>query len=365
MDDDNEFAASTGWSRRRLLLLAAVVVVVALVAGGVALLASSGDDDASLRVPPTSDQTVPAPSTTGKEPTTTLAALRCDVPGDATLEAKSGAQGRGPPASASLGNVQAQVSDCASALVFLTAPPSEWEVAYDSSRTALRVKFSAVLSDLAFTDTYGGPYASTEMLPAAPWRLGAVTLLGDDSGVLTWSIDVGAPRPFVVDVSDGALTVEIFEDVPRPFEDVPRAVVCAPEGQHFSVTLPGGWYAEVSPLWAPCRGFYAEPTPITPATESPLTGVRVSLQADPPSESQFWQVLSSVDEAVAGRAGTVSELESNGEGLFPEGAREYRYVVDWGPYGFLVLSTVGMPGPEFDADKAGLDAIAATLQYTE
>jgi hypothetical protein len=48
--------------------------------------------------------------------------------------------------------------------------------------------------------------------------------------------------------------------------------------------------------------------------------------------------------------------------LYPAGYRTYQYVVDWSPQGTLVLSIGGNPGPDYDARKAGLDAIAASVR---
>jgi hypothetical protein len=47
------------------------------------------------------------------------------------------------------------------------------------------------------------------------------------------------------------------------------------------------------------------------------------------------------------------------------GYRTDRYVADWSPAGTLELSVGGQPGPDLDARKAGLDALARSVRYVE
>ena len=61
----------------------------------------------------------------------------------------------------------------------------------------------------------------------------------------------------------------------------------------------------------------------------------------------------------------MQEVEASGQGLFPAGYRTYEYFVDWAPQGTLAFWFSGMPGPDFDARKAGLDAIAASVRHVE
>jgi hypothetical protein len=337
---------ATGRSRQRVLLLAAaVVVVIALVAGGVAVLSSSGDDGASVRVPPATD----APTTT---PATSVEPARCAAPADANVDAKEGTASRDPgPFATPLVNVDTQVSDCSDAVVFVFGATPAWQAAYDGDGN-LVVTFPAARGPY-----FGEPVqrASTMIQPSAPWRAGAVSLLDPAATTQTWTIATGSRRPFRVDAAEGSLTVEISEVAPIKMS-------CTNPDLHLALTLPAGWFAEVSPYWTPCQFFGQRPFGLVPDSDVRTDTVSPGISPTSPSDSDTR--VSSSETTVDGRPAQVVESVSNGASLFPAGTHFYQYSVDWSPTGWLVLAVHGEPGPVFDADKAGLDAIAATLQYT-
>jgi hypothetical protein len=59
----------------------------------------------------------------------------------------------------------------------------------------------------------------------------------------------------------------------------------------------------------------------------------------------------------------VSEGEWTRPSLIPAGYRFCSYSVDWSPAGTLLFGVGGLPGPEFDTRKAGIDALAASVRY--
>jgi hypothetical protein len=128
--------------------------------------------------------------------------------------------------------------------------------------------------------------------------------------------------------------------------------------------VPAGWYVDVTSFLDPCRKFAPSAFGVCRACDGPFDYGTTTIVAEPPQpvSTPSETVVSTASTTVAGRAATVTEMAATGAGLFPADYRTYRYVVDWSPNGALVVSIGGMPSPEFDARKAGLDAIAASVR---
>jgi hypothetical protein len=334
-------------SRRRVFVIAAAIaVVLALVAGGAVLVSHSGDDGASVRVPPASE----SPTT----PPTTAHTTKCDAPAGADTEVKAGPAARDPGAFAvklteALVNVDTQVSDCSDAAVFVFGSTPDWHAAYDTDGN-LMVSFVA---DLGRNFAPTEQRASTLIQPPLPWRSGTVALDYPSSAEQTWVIHVGERRPFRVDATANLIEVEISQESPV-------TVTCANPQLHLGLTLPPGWFDEVSPYWGSCQFLGPRPFGLFPDSDMLTRTVIPQVNSDPTGPPDPNASTTTVD----GRSAIVSEITVPGDGLLPPGTHLYTYVIDWSPSGRLVLSVHGEPGAEFDADKAGLDALAASATYT-
>jgi hypothetical protein len=359
-------------ARRRITVVAAIAAcILALVVGGGFALAGGSDDSPSVHTPANSTD-APAPTTaapTTAPPTTTAPTSTTVpvVPSCAPLDGAGTAPKEGPAvsgtASASpvLVGVQVQASECADVVLFEFGNGTpEWSATNEPSGSGANEPV-VVLRFRSETATSPPPPPS-EIRPEVPpsFVLG-VTLVPQADGSQAWVIRAssqGDVRPFRVVPHEGALAVEIVRT-----SGTSRTVTCTDTDGHLEYDVPSDWYVDLTPADDPCRRFAPEVFSVCHACDGPFPygsiGVRSAAEFDPGPSSV---VVSSTDTTVAGRAATVRELEATGYGLFTAGYRTYVYLVDWAPEGTLVISIGGMPGPDFDARKAGVDAIAASVR---
>jgi hypothetical protein len=371
LTDLDRFAAAR--STRRVLAYAAVAAsVLALLIGGGFLVFSGSGDSPSVHSPaatpgPSVAPTVPPTTVPSTAAATTTLPPTCPALDGADGSAKSGSESAGVPLP--LVNVQVEASDCVDevSFVFGGGIPG-WSVSYQPGPLTLEPSGQpAQMAGSAFyvirfqpASNANGTYAgSTDVRPTAPSAVGQVLRLQDFEGVMTWAIGFDAQHPFRVVTRDGTVAVQ-FASVASP-----RAMTCTNQADHVQYDVPPGWFVETNPDLRPCTEVAAEPFTIIPNSDGPTPYALVVLRPEPPVADTTQVILSTRDASVDGRATTVTEAEWTGTGLMPAGYRSYHYSVDWSPAGTLVLSVTGSPGPEFDARKAGLDALAASVRYLD
>jgi hypothetical protein len=303
----------------------------------------------------TTPPTTAAPSTTPPttEPPTTAAPPlpTCAALDGADDTAKQGdavqAQGTTPQ----LANVQVQASECVDEVSFLfpNGTPA-WSISYEPGSAAYQIRFAAA----TVSAIYPG---SNDFRPQAPSGVGEMKLVSGADGTMTWAIGFAEQHPFRVQLRDDVIALQ-FATV-----EAPRAMTCSVPDAHAEYDVPPGWFVETNPDLRPCTEVGAAPFTIYPASDGPTGYGLVVLGGAPAAPSDYETVVSTSDTTVAGRAATITETEATGQGLFPAGYHFYRYSVDWAPAGTLQLSVGGDPGADFDARKAGLDAIAASVRY--
>jgi hypothetical protein len=352
-------------ARRRATWIVAVAacVVALLVAGGLVMFAGS-DGSPSVHTPAASTD-APTPTTaapTTAVPTTTLPVVPACAPVDgADVDPKAGDAVPGTsPAAPVFTGVQVQASDCLDVVVFEfgNGTPA-WSAANEPSGSGANEPLLVVR--FRSETAAGSPPPPSEIRPdVPPSGVLGVTEMPQSDGSRAWSIGAlsqGDVRSFRVVVRDDFLAVEI---VPT---NAPRTVLCTDAEAHLQFSVPAGWFVDVTPAEQPCTRFAPEPFPVCTGCDGPfpygIIGVTTPTNAEPGPSST---VLSSIETTVGGRPATVREIEATGYGLFTAGYRTYEYVVDWAPQGTLSLGIGGDPGPDFDAVKAGLDAIAASVR---
>jgi hypothetical protein len=357
-------------STRRFVTYAAIAAcVVALLIGGGFVLFSGSGDSPSVHTPAATPGPSVAPTTVPPTtvPPTTVPAPTCAALDGADGSAKSGSGSAAVPTP--LVNVQVDASDCVDEVSFLfSGDMPGWSVSYQPGPLTLEPSGQPV--DAPGSTFYvirfqpasnsGGTYAgSTDIRPVAPSAVGQVVLLQDFEGVMTWAIGVDAQVPFRVVTRDGVIAVQLASVAS------PRATTCTNVAAHAQFAVPAGWFVDATPDTFGCATFAAEPFTIIPNTDGPFPFGGMGLQAASSGPNTTETVISTRDTTVDGRAATVTEVEATGGGLFPAGYRSYRYSADWAPAGSLELNVGGNPGPDYDARKAGLDALAASLRYVD
>ena len=347
-------------ARRRTTWITAVAAcAVALAIGGGIALAGGSSDAPSVHTPAASTG-ANAPSTTAI-PTTTAppsdAQPTCAPLEGADGSAKSGAaSGDG---TAAFVDVQIQTSECVDEVLFDfgNAVPA-WSASYEPSgsgagEAVLVVRFTSKTSGAS-------PPDPRETRPVGPSGVLLVRAAPEADGTPAWSIvpaSQGERRPFRVVAHDDALAIELAGAT------APRAVTCTSPAAHLAYDVPPGWFVDVTEGGSACALFAPQPFVTCDACDGPFAWGGITPTTSAPSASASETIVSSSETVVAGRAATVQEVEANGAGLFPAGYRTYQYSVDWSPaFGFLTFWIGGEPGPAFDARKAGLDAIAASIR---
>jgi hypothetical protein len=135
------------------------------------------------------------------------------------------------------------------------------------------------------------------------------------------------------------------------------------------VTYPAAWQTYTGdPQWA-CLLFDPDPITILPDTELPDVAVAIypdtrsfaAVQADY-ATSSVYTVLQKDSGSVDGHDAVAVEVENTGQGYYDKGVLQTAVIVDMGDPGTLVLQTVGMPGPDYDANVEVLRQMIGTLQ---
>jgi hypothetical protein len=266
-------------------------------------------------------------------------------------------------------NVQVAASDCVDEVSFLFpgAMPG-WSVSYQPGPLTLEPSGQPVEAPgstfyvIRFqpASNSGGRYPGpTDIRPIAPSAVGQVFLLQDFEGVMTWAVGVDAQVPFRVVTRDGVIAVQLAT------VSSPRATTCTSAAAHAQFEVPAGWFVNATPGDFTCATFAPEPFTIVPNTDGPFPFGTAWRQTAPVGPSVTETLISTRDTSVDGRHATVIEVEATGGGLFPAGYRSYRYSVDWAPSGTLVLDVGGSPGSDYDARKAGLDALMESLRHLD
>jgi hypothetical protein len=208
------------------------------------------------------------------------------------------------------------------------------------------------------------PYpGSSDLRPGTPGEVRQVVKSGDFEGVMTWIVGLDSARPFTVaEHVAGAGLHQVVIDVPAT---APRVTTCTNTAKHLRVHLPAGWFTELNAEFGPCTFFGAAPFLIIPQSDALTFDALASVEQQPfpGSPDAPSKVLATKDTTVGGRHARMDEVETAGLGLLPAGTRTYSYVIDWGTFGTLRVSTSGMPGPAYDANKAGVDTLATSAEF--
>jgi hypothetical protein len=358
-------------ARRRAAWVGGIAAcIVALLAAGGFALAGGSDDSPSVHTPANSTE-APAPTTappttappTTAAPTTTVPVVpACEPLDGADAQAKTD-ESTATTALPVFVGVQVEASDCADVVLleFGNGTPA-WSAAYEPSPTGagegvLVLRFT---SDI----TVSGEPEPSELLPGEPSRILGVRGIPQVDGsdpVSIFPMSQGSQRAFRAVVLEDALAIEITRIEGTVAAKSP--VVCQPADQHVQYDVPAGWYVDVTPDQLPCTRVAPQPFAVCNACDGPFPWGSIGVSPNYTSDVGPSSVLvSSTETTVGGRAATLEEVEATGDGLFTAGYRTHRYVVDWAPQGTLLLSIGGMPSPEYDARKAGLDTIAASVR---
>ena len=351
-------------ARRRAAWVSGIAacIVALLAAGGFALAGGSGDSP-SVHTPANSTEApalTTAPSTTVLPTTTVPPTTVPVVPSCTPLDGADTAPKHGPASeraaleSTEVIVVQVETNACVDSLRIAVGPTPGWSAFYEHGPDgAIRLVLSLASGSVS---EYAAPMPD-DLVVGPPSVITRVQRSVDPVGRLSWTIGVADELPFRVVVADGSMDVEFASS------EHERTVTCAVPDEHFEYMLPDGWVVDVAPKR--CERFASEPFRPCSGCDGPFPYGTIGLSTDNLDPGPWNVVLSSTETTVGGRPATVRELESTGRALRPAGYRTYEYIVDWAPEGTLVISIGGDPGFEFDAQKAGLDAVAASVRRIE
>ena len=246
-----------------------------------------------------------------------------------------------------------QASDCTDDVVFsFDRDTPAWSMRYEPAGSA---RYVIRFPDLP-PDALG--HTASQVHAVGSSAVTAIKRLARSDGAEVWAIGLDRQRPFRVVAGDGVLRVQFARSTPT-------VRTCWNPARHFAYDVPAAWSVELTASDSACTFFAPSPFVMCKSDcPDPVDygGITVGPSA---SDLRDDTVLASRETTVAGQPATVRELEVTHAGMYPAGARVYEYAVDWAPDGTLTIWSSAPPGPAFDAVKAGLDAIAATVHRTD
>ena len=138
-------------------------------------------------------------------------------------------------------------------------------------------------------------------------------------------------------------------------------VTCTNAEGGYSIGVPAGWWYLITN--DPCG--YLDPEPFTFVGATPQGPVAIRISVVQGAVGTIYPIISSEEIMIAGHPATRWELRAGGEeGGPPAGTLIYEYIVQLGPLSDgsnLVAHTESVNQPDYEQNKAVLDAIMATL----
>ncbi len=381
------------WRRSRALAaMAACFVVLAVAAGWAGWSAVKDDDGRATGVTPTTSGTgppaSPAPSTTGA-PSTTIApsttapaTISPPTTGPPVACTRTGStarqQGTGvlssPPKPSVLTYVDVQTSTCVDEVSFaFQAGLPDWTVEYregpfvDSPRgEPLAVDGRAFLvvrmehaagADLTVENPrrlYTGPL---NFRPGAPSELRQLAQLEDFESQIVWVIGLDARQSFTVAGRDNRLVVTIQT------QSSTRDMTCTDAESHFRVRVPDGVMVYLTAEFH-CRLFGMAPFVVIRNSD---VSVPIEVSSELPTKTEAkpaaveaWTIRQTT---IDGRVARVFDGTWSGGGFYSAGSHLYYWEIEWTSDRVLRIGIGGSPGATFDANKAAIDALAASARH--
>ena len=160
--------------------------------------------------------------------------------------------------------------------------------------------------------------------------------------------------------------VALPAEQPAPRPDIALTQTCTNETAGYRVRYPADWQTNQGEVTRFCRAF--DPSEITLPDRAESFDEAVLIRVDnipfdriADDENITERMLSQRIVTIDGRQTIVTEGESNGRGLLPEGVRTYRYVVDLGDR-ILVGSTYDVATAQYERNKQVLAAMMESLE---
>ena len=136
------------------------------------------------------------------------------------------------------------------------------------------------------------------------------------------------------------------------------------EHPRFAISYPAGWHSATASGEDPCRFFHPEPFTVPAATEVLDRAVSVKLEAMTLDDLQF-EGGRAGEREIAGRRGGHWESQANDGALLPEGTWTYLVFAEVDPEHTLLITTTSYGGLDYDSNKTVVDAMAATVRFTD
>ena len=168
----------------------------------------------------------------------------------------------------------------------------------------------------------------------------------------------GIPDGYVVEAVDS----------PEESDRVSLEQTCENTTSGFTVDYPAGWMTNTQDIAPSC--FVFDPNNITLQERASSLDEAIHLRVDSvpysratrqddPTETE----ISRQSTTVNGREAILTESESNGRGLIPEGVTSYRYIINLGNGETMLASTYDYAGQPYERNKEILDQMISTLTF--
>lgn len=184
--------------------------------------------------------------------------------------------------------------------------------------------------------------------------------------VTTLRVDAGEGEP-----GDERDTGPRDEDGAEPDDGGESALAqeCTNPQDGYTIGYPEGWH--VDGVSHPCGWFHPVAFELPDAPQE-ITDKAVMVTVDPvpfdvasdPGDMSTAEVLLEEDLTVDGRSAVRYETVASGEAMFPEGTRQYTYVIDMGDEESMIVSTHDrVPDIGYEDTKAVMDRMVDSLRF--
>lgn len=153
----------------------------------------------------------------------------------------------------------------------------------------------------------------------------------------------------------------------QPVGPITLGQACTNQEIGYRVSYPNTWQTNSGVVLNPCRVFDAGEIQLEDATEDFDEAVYIRREDIPYDrlanlDDPSTRTLSRQQTTVDGRPAVIIESEATGTGLFPQGRRYYRYLVDLGSK-TLVAVTYDIPKLDYERNKQVLDKIMNSFKW--
>lgn len=200
------------------------------------------------------------------------------------------------------------------------------------------------------------------------WRFLIGAVIASGLAVAAISLGPAVIRPLMASLNAPLTPPVAFSPPAQGGTGLPAGwILCTNPVLGFSIGHPKEWYTDHRFPNQACRWFDPFRFRVIGGTDAFLTAMEVYQQAVPFAEvastdAAGERVVSRESVVVSGRQAVRLEIEPLDVSLYPAGTKVYRYVIDVGARGVVIVETRSRPETDFVESKHVVDQAVQTIQ---